>query len=122
MSRKSTVGKNSTHLQVPFLNYMSNLKARAGKVSIRVGGNTQETSVLIPDGFDTGYVIQKYRRPGSTPVSFSVGPDPRYDSRSQFASRTDRDAPNLLLARAHLLHEERLLAYCHGVLFRSELD
>jgi len=62
------LGKNSSHLQVPFLNYMSNIKARAGKVSIRVGGNTQETSVLIPEGFNTGYVIQKTRRPGSTPT------------------------------------------------------
>ncbi|KAG8688124.1 hypothetical protein FRC08_011609 [Ceratobasidium sp. 394] len=62
------LGKNSSHLQVPFLNFMSNIKARAGKVSIRVGGNTQETSVLIPEGFNTGYVIQKYRRPGSTPT------------------------------------------------------
>ncbi|KAB5589021.1 hypothetical protein CTheo_7533 [Ceratobasidium theobromae] len=62
------LGRNSSHLQVPFLNHMSNLKARAGKVSIRVGGNTQETSVLIPDGFSSGYVIEKFRRPGSTPT------------------------------------------------------
>ncbi|QRV75317.1 glycoside hydrolase family 79 protein [Ceratobasidium sp. AG-Ba] len=61
-------GRNSSHLQVPFLNFMSTINARAGKVSIRVGGNTQETSVLIPEGFDTGYVIQKFRRPGSTPT------------------------------------------------------
>ncbi|KAG9125174.1 hypothetical protein FRC07_008677 [Ceratobasidium sp. 392] len=62
------LGKNSSHLQVPFLNFMSTLKARAGKVSLRVGGNTQETSVLFPEGFNTGYVIQKFRRPGSTPT------------------------------------------------------
>ncbi|KAH7341484.1 hypothetical protein B0J17DRAFT_765535 [Rhizoctonia solani] len=62
------LGKNSSHLQVPFLNHMSNIKARAGKVSIRVGGNTQETAVLFPEGFNTGYVIQKFRRPGSTPT------------------------------------------------------
>ncbi|CAE6505796.1 unnamed protein product [Rhizoctonia solani] len=61
-------GKNSSHLQVPFLNHMSNLKARAGKVSLRVGGNTQESAVLFPEGFNTGYVIQKFRRPGSTPT------------------------------------------------------
>ncbi|KAG8706428.1 hypothetical protein FRC09_002416 [Ceratobasidium sp. 395] len=62
------LGKNSSHLQVPFLNFMSTLSARGGKAGIRVGGNTQETSVLFPEGFDTGYVIQKYRRPGSTPT------------------------------------------------------
>ncbi|CUA68540.1 Beta-glucuronidase [Rhizoctonia solani] len=62
------LGKNSSHLQVPYLNHMSNLKARAGKVSIRVGGNTQESAVLFPEGFNTGYVIQKFRRPGSTPT------------------------------------------------------
>ncbi|KAF8699112.1 Glycoside hydrolase family 79 protein, partial [Rhizoctonia solani] len=62
------LGKNSSHLQVPFLNHMSALKARAGKVSIRVGGNTQEAAVMFPEGFNTGYVIQKFRRPGSTPT------------------------------------------------------
>jgi hypothetical protein len=44
------VGKNSTFLQVPFLNLMANLQQRAGSVMVRVGGNTQESAKLVPDG------------------------------------------------------------------------
>ncbi|KAF8217333.1 hypothetical protein K438DRAFT_1748410 [Mycena galopus ATCC 62051] len=43
-------GKNSTLLQVPFLNLMANIAARAGSVMIRVGGNSQESTQLAPDG------------------------------------------------------------------------
>lgn len=91
---------------------MSNIKARAGKVSIRVGGNTQETAVLIPEGFDTGYVIQKTRRPGSTPVSFfhRVKIHARIAAHYSFP-RIDRDAPDLLLARADLFHEKRFVPH-----------
>jgi hypothetical protein len=45
-----TVGKNSTFLQVPFLNLMANLQQRAGSIMVRVGGNTQESAKLVPDG------------------------------------------------------------------------
>ncbi|KAJ7757813.1 glycoside hydrolase family 79 protein [Mycena maculata] len=47
------LGSNSTRLQVPFLNLMSNVQARGGSVRVRVGGNTQETATLfasLPDG------------------------------------------------------------------------
>ncbi|KAJ7923602.1 glycoside hydrolase family 79 protein [Mycena leptocephala] len=44
------LGKNSTFLQVPFLNLMANLQQRAGSVMVRVGGNTQESAKLVPDG------------------------------------------------------------------------
>lgn len=40
-------------LQVPFLNLMANIQQRAGHVKVRIGGNTQETAVLVdstPDG------------------------------------------------------------------------
>jgi len=43
----------SSFVQVPFLNLMANIAQRAGGVRIRVGGNTQETAVLVastPDG------------------------------------------------------------------------
>ncbi|RXW22272.1 hypothetical protein EST38_g3572 [Candolleomyces aberdarensis] len=43
------LGKNSTHLYVPFLNLMSNLIERAGGVMIRLGGNTQEFATLVPE-------------------------------------------------------------------------
>lgn len=36
------VGKNSSFVQVPFLNLMSSLAERAGEVHIRIGGNTQD--------------------------------------------------------------------------------
>ncbi|KAJ7879176.1 hypothetical protein B0H13DRAFT_2667960, partial [Mycena leptocephala] len=35
------VGKNATHIQVPFLNLMANIQQRAGSVRVRVGGNSQ---------------------------------------------------------------------------------
>ncbi|TFY66779.1 hypothetical protein EVG20_g4311 [Dentipellis fragilis] len=41
------LGKNSTLLQVPFLNLMANVKERAGSVRVRVGGNTQESAELV---------------------------------------------------------------------------
>jgi len=47
------LGKNASVLQVPFLNFMSNLQQRVGQIRIRVGGNTQETATLVestPDG------------------------------------------------------------------------
>ncbi|KAF8217332.1 glycoside hydrolase family 79 protein [Mycena galopus ATCC 62051] len=54
------LGKNSTHLQVPFLNLMGNIAARAGSVMIRVGGNTQESAQLAADGtIPDGRVIVK---------------------------------------------------------------
>ncbi|KAJ7572751.1 glycoside hydrolase family 79 protein, partial [Mycena floridula] len=49
------LGKNSrsTLIQVPFLNLMSALIERSGRVNVRVGGNTQEQAALVdslPDG------------------------------------------------------------------------
>ncbi|KAJ3506310.1 hypothetical protein NLJ89_g6943 [Agrocybe chaxingu] len=43
------LGKNSSLLQVPFLNLMANLQERAGGVVIRLGGNTQEFAVMVPE-------------------------------------------------------------------------
>ena len=39
---------NSSYLEVPFLNLMSNLQERCGSVPIRLGGNTQEYASLVP--------------------------------------------------------------------------
>ncbi|KAJ6543162.1 hypothetical protein B0H19DRAFT_1035502 [Mycena capillaripes] len=44
------LGKNSTLIQVPFLNLMANIVQRAGSVMVRVGGNTQESAKLVDDG------------------------------------------------------------------------
>ncbi|KAF9036340.1 hypothetical protein BJ165DRAFT_1533176 [Panaeolus papilionaceus] len=43
------LGKNSSNLGVPFLNLLANLQERAGGVNIRIGGNTQEFAVMVPE-------------------------------------------------------------------------
>ncbi|KAJ7331318.1 glycoside hydrolase family 79 protein [Mycena albidolilacea] len=54
------LGKNSTFLQVPFLNLMANIQQRAGSVMVRVGGNTQESAKLVADGvIPDGRVLTK---------------------------------------------------------------
>jgi len=50
----------STYLQVPFLNLMALLRKRGGEVHIRVGGNTQETAVLV-DSLPGGVMVAKER-------------------------------------------------------------
>ncbi|KAF7336209.1 Glyco-hydro-79C domain-containing protein [Mycena venus] len=52
------LGKNSTFLQVPFLNLMANIVQRAGSVMVRVGGNTQESAKLV-DTLRNGRVLAK---------------------------------------------------------------
>ncbi|KAF9223282.1 glycoside hydrolase family 79 protein, partial [Gyrodon lividus] len=52
------MGINSSFLQVPFLNLMSNIRERAGEVRIRVGGNTQETATLV-DSLPGGVMTMK---------------------------------------------------------------
>ncbi|KAF7974612.1 hypothetical protein HWV62_11580 [Athelia sp. TMB] len=65
------LGKNSTLLQVPFLNLMANLVARGGEVHVRVGGNTQETASLvdypIPNGADLTKDYGNSQNPTATP-------------------------------------------------------
>lgn len=51
-------GVNATYLQVSFLNLMALLRKRAGEVHIRVGGNTQETAVLV-DSLPGGVMVAK---------------------------------------------------------------
>ncbi|KAJ7064676.1 hypothetical protein C8F01DRAFT_771741 [Mycena amicta] len=52
------LGKNSTLIQVPFLNLMANIQQRAGSVMIRVGGNTQESAKMV-DSLPNGRILQK---------------------------------------------------------------
>ncbi|KAF9555149.1 hypothetical protein CPC08DRAFT_145293 [Agrocybe pediades] len=52
------LGTNSSVLQVPFLNLMANIQQRAGRIMIRVGGNTQETAVLV-DSIADGKILEK---------------------------------------------------------------
>jgi hypothetical protein len=57
----------SSVLQVPFLNLMANLQQRAGQVLVRVGGNTQDTAVLVPSTPD-GHIIEKDLASVTNPV------------------------------------------------------
>ena len=58
----------STHLQVPFLNLMSSLAQRGGRVNIRVGGNTQDYATLVASN-SNGKMIQKQNTGNTNPVS-----------------------------------------------------
>ncbi|KAJ7145149.1 glycoside hydrolase family 79 protein [Mycena crocata] len=65
------LGTNSTHLQVPFLNLMSNVQARGGSVRVRLGGNTQETATLVsslPNGKMLAKEAQDTGNPTNTPA------------------------------------------------------
>lgn len=55
-------------LQVQFLNLMSLLEARSGRVNVRVGGNTQEFAWYVDD-ISTGAVIAKESIDATNPVS-----------------------------------------------------
>jgi len=61
------LGKNSTFIQVAFLNLMANLQHRSGRINIRVGGNTQETAVLVPSTPD-GRMLEKFTGASSNPT------------------------------------------------------
>ncbi|KAJ7574780.1 glycoside hydrolase family 79 protein [Mycena floridula] len=63
------LGKNSSLIAVPFLNLMSALTERSGRVNIRVGGNSQEQATLV-DSLPNGRVLAKASREGpSTPTN-----------------------------------------------------
>ncbi|KAJ6627347.1 glycoside hydrolase family 79 protein [Mycena sp. CBHHK59/15] len=61
------LGTNSSRLQVPFLNLMSNVQARGGSVRVRVGGNTQETATLVPS-LANGKIMQKEAQDTANPT------------------------------------------------------
>ncbi|KAF8064386.1 glycoside hydrolase family 79 protein [Lyophyllum atratum] len=61
------LGKNSTLIQVAFLNLMANLQQRSGGINIRVGGNTQETAALVQSTPD-GRIIEKDINGASNPT------------------------------------------------------
>ncbi|KAG6915354.1 hypothetical protein DXG01_012005 [Tephrocybe rancida] len=53
---------------VPFLNLMANLQERSGRVNIRVGGNTQDTAVLV-DSTPDGKILEKNITGASNPTA-----------------------------------------------------
>ncbi|KAI0087559.1 hypothetical protein BDY19DRAFT_236771 [Irpex rosettiformis] len=65
------LGKDSGHINVPFLNFMALLAERAGEVVIRVGGNTQDYATLVdktPNGGILGKVQEDTANPTNTPT------------------------------------------------------
>ena len=51
---------------------MALLSQRAGRVDVRVGGNTQETAVLVDaSNLPAGIMIQKDKAASSNPVCFN---------------------------------------------------
>lgn len=65
----SLMGSSGDNLRPEFLNYLANIYARAGVGPVvRVGGNTQDSSTLVPDGFSGGSYIEKSRAEASGPT------------------------------------------------------
>ncbi|KAH8979522.1 hypothetical protein EDB83DRAFT_2537237 [Lactarius deliciosus] len=61
-------GKNSSYLQVPFLNLMANLVERVGWVQVRVGGNSQENAELV-ESLPNGRMLAKDTNNTSNPTA-----------------------------------------------------
>ncbi|KAI0651078.1 glycoside hydrolase superfamily [Trametes meyenii] len=55
---QQVIGKNASFIQVPFLNLLATVAERAGRVRVRVGGNTQETATLV-DSLADNAIIEK---------------------------------------------------------------
>ena len=54
---------------MPFLNLLATVVDRAGRVRIRVGGNTQETATLV-DSLPNNAMIAKDKQSTTNPVRF----------------------------------------------------
>ncbi|KAN0136518.1 hypothetical protein V8E53_005565 [Lactarius tabidus] len=70
------LGKNSSFLQVPFLNLMANIKQRAGWAQVRIGGNTQETAELV-QSLPNGTILAKdlsntFNPTGTPPLAYTT--------------------------------------------------
>lgn len=76
----------SSVLQVPFLNLMANIQQRTGEVLIRVGGNTQDTAVLVPSTPD-GLIIEKDLAGVTNPVCPLPSPSNKHKT---YTTRYDR--------------------------------
>ncbi|OBZ74677.1 Beta-glucuronidase [Grifola frondosa] len=61
------IGLNGSFIFPPFLNLMALIAERAGRVHIRVGGNTQETATLV-DSLADGKAIEKQHVDLNTPT------------------------------------------------------
>ncbi|KZT21347.1 glycoside hydrolase family 79 protein [Neolentinus lepideus HHB14362 ss-1] len=61
------IGLNGSFLQVPFLNLMANIKERAGRVHVRVGGNTQDYAYIV-DSIPNGIAVEKDKLLSTNPT------------------------------------------------------
>ncbi|KAF9458514.1 glycoside hydrolase family 79 protein [Collybia nuda] len=61
------MGKNSSHLQVPFLNLLGNIQQRAGGVHIRLGGNTQDFAVYVEE-IENHHALDKETKDAKNPT------------------------------------------------------
>ncbi|KZS86852.1 hypothetical protein SISNIDRAFT_447342 [Sistotremastrum niveocremeum HHB9708] len=52
-------GNTGTQLNPIFLNLLANIETRAGRILIRVGGNSQESATIIPGGLPNGTAVEK---------------------------------------------------------------
>ena len=85
------LGKSSKLLSPVFLNYMANIQVRAGQGPIiRVGGNTQDSSSIYPQGFPNGTDMQKIKQIDAVANTVStIDPmDPRDQSLTQTLCRS----------------------------------
>lgn len=62
------MGEKPAVLRPEFLNYCAILEARAGSITIRVGGNTQDKATLNVDGNPNGHTIEKYKGTDASPT------------------------------------------------------
>ncbi|KAG8918375.1 hypothetical protein FRC01_001896 [Tulasnella sp. 417] len=63
------MGEKAELLRPEFLNYCAILEARAGGVTIRVGGNTQDRATLNVNGNPNGHTIEKYKAIDAGPTA-----------------------------------------------------
>ncbi|KAF5371018.1 hypothetical protein D9615_010018 [Tricholomella constricta] len=61
------MGKNASHIQVPFLNLIAQIQQRAGGVHIRMGGNTQDFAYYV-DKIDNGHATSKEKSDPKNPT------------------------------------------------------
>ncbi|KAH7333658.1 hypothetical protein B0J17DRAFT_676342 [Rhizoctonia solani] len=59
------IGTNATWINPIFLNFVQNIRARSGKVPIRLGGNTQDASAVFPPQSLGNATIKKDRDPNA---------------------------------------------------------
>lgn len=62
------MGEKPGVIRPEFLNYCALLEARAGGITIRVGGNTQDKATLNVDGNPNNHTIEKYKGTDAAPT------------------------------------------------------